>query len=130
MRAEASAITTLLHRVGITPPRSQRMIGVRMRRMAVMMVIAVVVMMMVVVIMIVMVVMIVVVIGTVMVVMVAVRGLLVGVGAAALDLVVVALLRQAHHRLEPQDAGAIEAVLAVHRIAAGEDLVDPLGEGV
>src|SRR5690349_21604039 len=124
MRAKASAITTLLHRVGVTPPRPQRMIRVRMRRMAVMLAIAVVV------IMIVVVVMIVVVIRAVMVVMVAVRGLLVGVGADALDMVVVALLRQAHHRLEPQDAGAIEAVLAVHRIVAGEDLVDPLGEGV
>ena len=126
MRGKASALTALLHGIGVAPPRSQRVIGVRMRRMAMMNI--AVMMMMVVLIVVIMIVVVVVIMP--MVVTMAVRGLLVGVGADALDMVVMALLRHAHHRLESQDAGAIEAVLAVHRVAAGEDLVDPLGEGV
>ncbi len=53
-----------------------------------------------------------------------------GIGADALDVVVVPFLRRAHGRLEADDLGAILAEQAVHVDVAGLDALDPVDERV
>ena len=51
-------------------------------------------------------------------------------GADALDVMVMAFLRQADLGLEAEDVVAVLAQLAVHQVLADQDLLDPLGEGI
>ena len=52
------------------------------------------------------------------------------VGADALDMMVMALLRRPDLGLEAEDLLAVLAQLAVHLVLADQDLLHPLGEGV
>ena len=45
-------------------------------------------------------------------------------------MMVMAFLRQADLRLEAQHLGAILAQAAIHLVLAGQDLLDPIGEGI
>ena len=66
----------------------------------------------------------------IMVVPMIVAVILGGPRADALDVMVMALLRQADLGLEAEDLLPVLAELAVHQVLAGQDLLDPLGEGV
>ena len=61
---------------------------------------------------------------------VAVMVMVAAVGADALDMVVVALLRRAQVALEAQHLGAVLAQAAVHVDVAGADAADALDEGL
>ena len=55
---------------------------------------------------------------------------MIAIGADALDMMVMAGLRQAHFGLEADDLLPVFAHLAVHVVLAAENLAHPVGEGV
>src|SRR3954468_9158304 len=58
-------------------------------------------------------------------IMIMIVGRLIGIGAAAFDVMVVALLLAADFRLEAQHLFAVLAEAAIHVVLADQDLLDP-----
>src|SRR5512138_3323633 len=120
-RRQTTSSSLLLH-----ADRPQRMVGVRIGMMVMSMVMSMMVVAVTVVVIMIVAVMVIIIMVMPVMVMVMIRLS----GADALHVMVVALLGQAHFRLEAQYLCAVLAELAVHQVLAVEDLLHPLGESV
>src|SRR5262249_1402579 len=125
------AMERLFQPLRVPPAWAMRMVGMRMRRMVVMAVtIVVMVVMLMIMIMIMVVVMVVMLMIMVVVMMVMMIVRVIAVGADALDVMVVAGLRQPDFGLEADDLLSVLAHQAIHLAVADQDLLDAVGEGV